>query len=302
MQIGDIKKLLLQNRLFDSLPPSTIDAITKKFSIVSYQLGDTVIRAGESGEAFYIIADGKARMVSYTTDNKPITLAILTKEDSFGEQPLLSGHPSATTVRAGSNLTLLKMAAADFDWLVKKFPYFRKDLEAQVKQQSEFKFLRSLNFFSHLSLPETQKLLQIETIHLKSGEFLFHEDAVADAGYIIHTGSIRLIKESVENTTLAILNTGDICGEAALLHSSPQPTGAVATENTVVRRLSQAVFSQLTANPKVYDRIAQLAKNRSLQQQAILASRDTMHRVPQPAPTLQFKPTFRRLEGQVMVF
>lgn len=288
MQIGDIKQLLLQNRLFDSLPPSTIDAIALKFSIVSCQLGDTLIGVGEPGEAFYIIADGKARMVSYTTDNKPITLAILTKEDSFGEQPLLSGHPSATTVRATDNLTLLKLAVADFDWLVKKSPHFRKDLEAQVKQQTEFKFLRSLNFFSHLSLPETQKLLtEIETIHLKSGEFLFHEDAVADALYIIHTGSIRLIKESA-NTTLAILNTGDICGEAALLHSSPQPTGAVATENTVVWCLSQAVFSQLTANSKVYDSLAQVALNRSLQQQAILASRETKHKPPESTP-IQFK-------------
>lgn len=72
MQIGDIKQLLLQNRLFDSLSPSTIDEIAKKFSIVYCQLGDTVIHAGEPGEAFYIIADGKARMVAYTTDNKAI--------------------------------------------------------------------------------------------------------------------------------------------------------------------------------------------------------------------------------------
>jgi ATP-binding cassette subfamily B protein len=289
MHIGDIKQLLLQNRLFDSLPPSTIDAIAKKFSVVSYQLGDTVIRAGESGEAFYIIADGKARMVSHTTENKPITLAILTKEDSFGEHPLLWGHSSITTVRAVDNLTLLKLPIADFDQLVREFPYFRKDLEAQVKQQTDFKFLRSLNFFSPLSLPETQKLLQeIEIIHLKPDELLFRENGVADAVYIIQTGSIRLIKESVD-TTLAILNAGDICGEAALLQSSPQPTGAVATENTVVWRLSQTVFSQLTANPKVYECITQLAKNRSLQQQAILASRDTLHKAPESTPTLQFR-------------
>lgn len=278
MQIGDIKQLLLQNRLFDSLSPSTIDAIAKKFSIVSYQLGDTIIRTGESGEAFYIIADGKARMVSYTTDNKPITITTLTKEDSFGEQPLLSGHPSVTTVRAADNLTVLKLPAADFSWLVKQSPHFRKDLEAQVKQQTEFKFIRSLNLFSHLSLPETQKLLEeIETIHLKPGEFLFHEDAVADAAYVIHTGRIRLIKESVD-TTLAHLNTGDICGEAALLQFTLQPTGAVATENTTVWRLSQA--SQLVANPHVSQCIAELAKNRCLQQQAILTNQDK-HKTPE---------------------
>lgn len=126
MQIGDINHVLSQNSLFNSLPISLTNDIGKHFSIVSFQLGDTVIRTGERSEAFYIIASGKARMVDDTTGSKPITLAILTKGDSFGEQPLLTLSPAAATVRAAGNLTLLKLAAADFDRIVRKFPYFRK--------------------------------------------------------------------------------------------------------------------------------------------------------------------------------
>ena len=290
MLIGDINHALSQNSLFNSLPISLINDIVKQVSIVSFQLGDTVIRTGEPGLAFYIIADGKARMVDDTTGSKPITLAILTKGDSFGEQPLLTLSPAAATVRAADNLTLLKLAAADFDRLVRKFPYFRKDLEERVLQQTEFNFLRTLNFLSNLTLPETQKLLQaISIIHLKQGEFLFHEGALADAAYIIRSGSIRFVKESAEDTTLAVLKTGDLCGETALLHQQPQSTGAVASNDTVIWRFSQAVFTQLTANPKVCLHITQLAKNRSLQQQAILASRDTLYTAPQPVPTLHFR-------------
>lgn len=289
MEISDIKQLLEQNNLFDSLPDSVINDLASQLSIVSFQLGDTVIRTGESGEAFYIIADGKARIVDDTTNSKPITLAILTKGDSFGFEPLLSRSRTETTVRAADNLTLLRLADSDFNRLIRKFPEFRKELEARVLQQTFFKFLRTLNFFSSLTLPETQKLLQsIETIHLRQGEFLFHEGAPADAAYIIYTGSIRLIKESAENTTLAILNTGDLCGDAVLQHET-QTAGAVATKDTVIWRLSRTVFTQLTSNPKVSDRITQLAKNRSLQQQAILASRDTLYTAPQPLPTLQFR-------------
>lgn len=80
-----------------------------------------------------------------------------------------------------------------------------------------------------------------------------------------------------------------MCGETALLHQQLQSTSAIAVEVTVIWRFSQAVFTQLTSNPKVCDRITQLAKNRSLQQQAILASRNTLHTAPQPVPTLQFR-------------
>jgi CRP-like cAMP-binding protein len=291
MQIGDIKQLLQQNPLFDSLPLSTINELAKKFSVVSFQFGDTVIHGGELGEAFYIIAAGKARVVTYTNKDKPITVAILTKDDSFGEESLLCGQPAQATVRATENLTLLKLADADFGKLIREFPDFRKELEAQVLQQTKLKFLKSLNFFSNLTLPETQKLLQaIETIHLKKDEFLFHEGERADAAYIINKGSIRLTKESAENTTLGILKTSDLCGEVPLLQSSSQFSSAVAVADTVVWRLSQEVFFQLTTtNPKVYECITQLAKNRSLQQQAILANRDTLDKKPKPRTTFQFK-------------
>lgn len=318
MQVDEIKQLLQQNNLFNFLSQSTINEIAKKLSIVSFQLGDTVIRAGKPAKAFYIVAFGRARLLFYTKDNKPITLAVLSKGDSFGEQFFFSHHLGEITVRAADNLTLLELSDTDFYWLVRKFPHFRKDLEERVKQQAEFKFLRTLNLFSHLTLLEAQKLSQsIETIYLKQGEFLFHEGDLADVAYIIRSGSIGLIKESAENTTLAILKSGDLCSEVALLYSSPhtklgskmlssgsaeeeekinstnanryQCTGAITTKYTVVWRLSDVALGRLISNPKVYEYIVQLAKNRSLQQQAILASRDNLYKAPESTLTLQFR-------------
>lgn len=291
MQIDDSKHLLLQkNNLFNSLPLSIINDIAQKLSIVSFQLGDTVINAGEPGQAFYIIACGKARVLDYTNDNKPITLAVLTQEDWFGEQPLLFQQPAQASVRAAEDLTLLKLTNADFYWLVKNFPNFRKELEVGIKQQTDFQFLRSLKCFSNLSLSETQKLFQaIETIYLQQDEFLFHESDMAESAYIIRAGNIRLIKESAENTTLAILKTSDLFCEDTSVHSLSLSTGAVATENTVIWRFSQEVLRQLTSNPKVYEHITQLAKNRSLQQQAVLANRSSFYKTYESAPTLQSK-------------
>ena len=112
MQIGDIERLLQKNRLFGSLSQSAINQIARQVTLVSYKLGDVVIRTGKATSAFYIIAAGKARRVDTAAGDKPITLAVLTERDSFGEQSLLSHSLAKSTVRAAGPLTLLKLEAA----------------------------------------------------------------------------------------------------------------------------------------------------------------------------------------------
>jgi HlyB family type I secretion system ABC transporter len=285
MQLSDIQQRLLQHRLFDSLPPATLHRFAKRVTLASFQLGDIIIRAGESGEAFYLVVSGKARVVVYSPTKQPITLARLSENDSFGEQPLLFQQPAEVTVRATEPLTLLQLKAADFELIVRQFPHFRKDLEVRIQQQRELAFLRSLEYFSALNLSESQTLLQaVEKLCMKSGEMLFREGAIANAAYIIREGRICLTQEHDNQKTLAMLHTHALCGEATLLGQSTYLTSAIAAEDSVVWRLGQAACTQLVANVQVRDRTTQLAKHRFLQQQAILAS--------PPEPDLKSKPLF----------
>ncbi|BAS60462.1 MULTISPECIES: peptidase domain-containing ABC transporter [Leptolyngbya] len=286
----NVEQQLLQHSLFNSLPPAVIDGLVKKAILISFQLGDIILRAGEPGEAFYLIIAGKARAVTYDAVNQPITLAILGMNDSFGEASLLFQEPVEFTIRVTEPLTLLKLRATDFEWLVRQFPHFRKDLEVRVHQQRELAFLRKLESFSALSLLESQALFQsVEKLHVKSGELLFQEGAITNAAFIIREGRIVLIKEGTNQIALATLKTGDLCGETALLGQSTYSTSAIALEDAVVWCLDQLVCSQLVANAQVRDYITQLAKHRTLQQQAVLASPRPLHKEPDPFSTFQFK-------------
>ena len=273
MQIDNIEQLLRQNSQFSSLPETTIKKTASKLEIVSYQLGDTIVRTGDYASALYIVGKGKARMVDDTSQDKSITLAVLNPGDIFGVQSLLSALPAESSVRAAGKLDLLKLAKTDLDRLVKQFPQFRAQLETLVQQRSEFQLLRTLSLLSNLTLPEAQKVAQaVETIALKPNEFLFHEGSNTDAAYIVRSGSIQLIKESAANFPLAKLKPGELCGETTLLNDEPQPISAVASEETVIWRLAKTLFSSLVNKPKIDRIVNQIAENRRLQQQTILAN------------------------------
>ena len=198
MQVDEIEKLIQQDSLFDSLDEREFkwvkEEILPKLEIVKYGLGDDIIWAEDRSNSFYIIAEGKARVID-RTQGKNITLAILNKGDSFGEHCLLSLEPSPVTVRASDDVTLLKLNRVEFDRLVEKIPTLKDKLKNSIKQQQEFQFLRTLNIFSNLKLSEAYKYQQnIKQIKFQAGEYIFQEGQPADVAYIVRSGNIRLVK------------------------------------------------------------------------------------------------------------
>lgn len=276
MQAKDVKELLRETSLFGALPKSAIASLEKKFSMLSFNLGQTILKMGDPGEAFYVIYSGKVRVVDDTSGDKPVTLATLGKGDNFGEQSLLYKHPVSHTVRAIGTLILLKLSHVDFDMLVREFPEIRSLFEKRVKQHNEFNFLKTLNILSSLTPGEIEEFLHtIETIHLKKGEFLFHEGDPGDAAYIIRKGKIRIVKETAGNAILSIVTSGSLIGEMALLQSQPRSAGAVAAENTELLCLKRDIFTRITSkSAKSQELITNQATRRLLQQEAFLSDSD----------------------------
>lgn len=276
MQSKDIKELLQEADLFGSLQKSAISSMEEKFSMLSFKLGQTILKRGDSGEAFYVIYSGKVRVVDDTSGDKPITLATLGKGDSFGEQSLLYKQPVSHTVRSAGNSILLKLSHADFDMLVRKIPEIRSFLEKRVKQRNEFNFLKTLNILSTLTPKEIEEFLHtIETIHLKKGEFLFHEGDTGDAAYIIREGKIKIVKESAGNAAISMVKNGALVGEVALLHSQPRSAGALAAEDTELLCLKRDIFNRIISkSAKSKELITNQAARRLLQMDALLSDGD----------------------------
>jgi di/tricarboxylate transporter/CRP-like cAMP-binding protein len=91
------------------------------FEQVRVKSGDVLYRAGEPGDAFFIIVEGIVR-VFLQRGGRSVEIACLGPGDWFGEMALLRDEPRNTDVEAQTELVLLKLSRTDFRQLIKKYP------------------------------------------------------------------------------------------------------------------------------------------------------------------------------------
>ncbi len=80
--------------------------------------GETIIRQGEAGEKFYIIASGEVSVHVKEGFGKPKKVAVLGDGDFFGEIALLTDLPRIATVIAEKNCELFVMSKRNFKKIV----------------------------------------------------------------------------------------------------------------------------------------------------------------------------------------
>ena len=107
--------------VFRRLPLEAVETAFKRLRTMEVRNGQEIIRQGELGDAYYIIADGSAevfrRGIYGDTPRKVVDLEI---GDTFGSEALISGKMRDETVRMSSDGTLLVLKSQDFQELIKK--------------------------------------------------------------------------------------------------------------------------------------------------------------------------------------
>jgi CRP-like cAMP-binding protein len=82
----------------------------------------------------------------------------------------------------------------------------------------------------------------------KKGSIVFSEGAAGEAAYLIHTGTIAIIKQGEKGPiVLATVGKSSLFGEMALIDGSRRMAGAMAVEDTVCSMISQAQLNQKLA-------------------------------------------------------
>ncbi len=105
VQIG----LLRSVPLFRLLPVPQLEGVARSLAPQAVAAGEVVIREGEPGEAFYLVADGRVTVstaAGFTTE--------LGHGDGFGEIALLRDSPRTATVAAKTDASLYRLARDDF--------------------------------------------------------------------------------------------------------------------------------------------------------------------------------------------
>lgn len=108
--------------IINSLPFSQLGIGNMKEALsrmheVAVKKGDSVISEGESGKAYYVIAEGASEVWQTTDEEEPERIAKLERGDGFGEEGVVSGT-HVNTVTMLSDGLLFALDKADFDDLL----------------------------------------------------------------------------------------------------------------------------------------------------------------------------------------
>jgi uncharacterized membrane protein len=105
---------LRQVPLFESLDDEAADELCHLLESIDCKTGMFLFRAGETGNAMYLIEHGKVRICVRTTDGREMTLTELEHGDFFGEMALLDGQRRSADALVSEDARLAVLSREHF--------------------------------------------------------------------------------------------------------------------------------------------------------------------------------------------
>ncbi len=121
--------------LFSALDDDAAAALRASMTQVTLERGDVLFREGDSGDALYVITDGKIKLGRSAPDGRENILAILGPGEMFGELSLFDPMPRTATAIAVVDSTLMSLGHEDLDSLLTGRPAVAESMLAALAQR-----------------------------------------------------------------------------------------------------------------------------------------------------------------------
>src|SRR5919199_543727 len=108
--------------LFAELAEADLEALAALARERRYPKGSVIVFSGELGDALYVIARGRVKVVLLDEDGREVILALLGAGSFFGELALLDEEPRSAHVIAMEGSTLIMLRRADFQACLRQAP------------------------------------------------------------------------------------------------------------------------------------------------------------------------------------
>lgn len=117
----DWMSALLRSPIFQRLPPTNLQKILMSLEAAHFSKGEVIVDQGTMGDYYYLIKKGYCELTRKPSPNaKEIKLAQMTAGDTFGEDSLLSDSPRNGSIRALTDISLLRLNKTQFVSLIKE--------------------------------------------------------------------------------------------------------------------------------------------------------------------------------------
>lgn len=234
MEIYKIKSYLEKTNLFNSLSSAEFQKICETTSIEENRKNTVIINEGDLADAFYVIAQGSVQVFSLDKDQKPVVLARLDKESYFGEQAYFNNLIRTASVRALTDVKLIKVNYDTLDQIFKKSESVRQYL-AKTSLEKIISNLQSKveNIDSYVA----SVFAQAKETHIKNvkkDEIIFAKGDAFDYVYFISSGSVALSFDETHSDNFMVIERNHMFGELGILQNTPRSATAIAHEDSIL--------------------------------------------------------------------
>jgi len=122
-----LQSVLQGTYFFQALKVNELDELICHLRMIRAQKGYEIIKQGDPGDAFYLIAKGRVS-VMVKKGFKTVKAATLGADDFFGEMALISNEPRSATVVAEEVTELFVLQKHDFDQILMKNPAIAQEI------------------------------------------------------------------------------------------------------------------------------------------------------------------------------
>jgi len=151
-KLSNYIEFLKQVPIFSDLDEDSLNIVANSGFLQSYKKDSLILSEEDAGNALFVIAGGKVKVVRSDSGEKEVILAILNESDFFGEMALLDGLNRSANVIAMEDSKLFIIQRSEFLELLRKYP----DVSIALLQELSTRLRASSMKIKALSLKDAE--------------------------------------------------------------------------------------------------------------------------------------------------
>lgn len=277
-RVGEYPKALHRIPLLSDLSPGTFRAVIA--TMVAHRLPDgaKVIREGEMGASFFLVAGGQVRVFRNDALGREVELARLHEGAIFGEMAVIHAAPRTASVQVVGEADLLEVGREGLAALAVEMEGVARALDKFTRERMLNNLLATAPLFRPFSRKQRLDLVKRFTGHeVAPGTTIIREGDPGRGLYVLLSGEVDVNKrtEAGGQVLLATLKPGDVFGEIALLKGGPVTATVSAARQSTILFLDKVFFQRLVeAIPEVKQYFEDLTAERLADTHIVMADDD----------------------------
>jgi CRP-like cAMP-binding protein len=268
---------------FSELPREVFRPVVNALGLRRLRDGDFVIREGEPGVAFYLVATGQVRVFA-TQGGRHVERGRLHEGALFGEMSLLTQQPRTASVQVVDEADILELSRDSMAAITAEVPSLAIALDKFARERLLKNLLATSPLFRPFNHQQQLDLIRRFDGHeIAAGTVIIREGDAGQGLFVVLAGEVEVSKRQASGGELALarLRAGDVFGEMSLLTNQPTSATVTAALPSTILFLARDYFQRLIkALPAIRSYFEELAQRRHIETRIAVDKEGERHTSP----------------------